>query len=52
MDEIQDENEDINVTPNKPDVEVLEKPVETAENQQIEKVKYDTQGFIKPIGMN
>ena len=35
--EIQDENEDNNVTPNKLDIEELEKTVETAKNEIIEK---------------
>ena len=43
VDEIQDDNEDINVTPrNKPNAKQLEKTVETAENQ----------GLIKSIGKN
>ena len=43
VDEVQDDNEDINVTPpNKPNAKQLEKTVETAENQ----------GLIKSIGKN
>ena len=43
VDEVQDDNEDYNITPpNKPNAKQLEKTVETAENQ----------GLIKSIGKN